>query len=151
VEGWHREPGEDNGPDQGFITEYYAAANQMTASVFVYRGGVPNISRDAAVLRGEVERTFTGMQRAVEAGAYQDVRAAGDVELTTFGENGPPAAHQRVVIETTEGTRLSETLVTTHRGFFFKVRVTINVEPTPELTHQLNALYVALGRAVVES
>lgn len=151
VAGWQRAPGEDHGPEQGFIVEYNIHG-QIAATVYVYRGGVANIQRQPAVLGAQVQTALAGMQQAQQMGRYDAVRELGPVSSTTIGStpDAPVAAHQRVMI-TREGTeRLSETYVTTHRGFFFKLRISLFVDQSAATDASLRALLDQLGAAIHE-
>jgi hypothetical protein len=151
VDGWERLPAEDGGPEEGYIATY-RLSDQAIVSVFIYRRGVPNITRDEAMLRREVEAALTGMERAVVVGRYESVVATSPVQMRRLDPRGGPplAAYQHVTIRVRGAHQVSETYVTTHRGFFFKVRVTIHVEPTPRIGAAVDRLLVALARIATE-
>jgi len=151
VAGWQRGEAQDEGPERGFIVEY-DFGGRIAATVYVYRAGVPAIRRDPALLMAQVQGALSGMRQAQQAGRYDAVRELGPASMSAIGSapNAHPAAYQRVMI-TREGTELpSETYVTTHRGFFFKLRISLFAEPSATTDRALSALLNQLAQSIHE-
>jgi hypothetical protein len=151
ADGWQKAAPEDHGPEQGVLVEY-SLGQEVVATVYIYRGGVADIRREQAILSSEVTRALDGMRRAIEAGRYQAVRAVAPVAMARLGSSAtaPPAATQQVMLTENGAEHASETWVTTHRGFFFKVRVSFFTPRNEALDASVRTLLDRLGQATHE-
>lgn len=151
VPGWTLSPPEDTGPATGYIAEYNSSQPPIALTVYVYNNNEGVIRRDPAVLQQEVRESVNGVYSAVQAGRYQAVRELdGGVVRLGRAPNAPLTFVQRLVI-TAEGTeRPSAIYITTHRGFYFKIRVTAFTGAHAEMEAAIAGLLDQLAAVVVE-
>jgi hypothetical protein len=151
VPGWTLSPPEDTGPATGYVAEYNSSQPPIALTVYVYNNNEGVIRRDPAVLQQEVRESVNAVYSAVQAGRYQAVRELdGSVVRLGRSPTAPMAFMQRLVI-TAEGTeRPSAIYITTHRGFYFKIRVTAFTGTHAEMDAAIAGLLDQLAAAIVE-
>lgn len=151
VPGWEIALPQDHGPGQGFIVDYMHRGTGVSVSIFVYNRGLGTIARDTAALTAEVREATNGVRQAVEVGRYQAMREV-QTAITRLGSapTAPVAAMQTLVITAEGAERPSSIYVTTHRGFFFKIRSTYTNGASPAADLALGELLARLGEHVRE-
>jgi hypothetical protein len=150
VPGWQRGESQDHGPDQGFVFGYDHPAG-IVATVFVYNRGLGVIQRQLPVLESEVQEAVNGVLQMVQLGRYQSARELDRGTITLSNVPGSPlAVRARLMIAQDSPERLSSIYITTHRGFFFKIRISLHREPSPEIDQIVSAFLATLASSIQE-
>jgi len=129
----------------------YRHSTGITVSIFVYNRGLGHIRREGSVLQAELQESIAGVFRAQQAGQYQSVREL-DRGMVTLGNapNGPLAARARLMVAQNAPERLSTTYITTHRGFFYKIRISYRADPVPQSEQIIQSLLTTLAATLHE-
>ncbi|MGE3636517.1 MAG: hypothetical protein AB7P00_41820 [Sandaracinaceae bacterium] len=146
---WQIDPPEDEGPGNGYFVDYMHPPTGTSVSVFVYNRGLPSITRNAASVLSEAQEAVSGVRRAVEVGRYQAMREL-DTTILPLGPAQAVTARTRMMITDGGEERASAVYVTTHRGYFLKIRVTFLRGETPEAQRAFEGLLNAIGGVISE-
>lgn len=150
VPGWQPMTPEDHGPSNGYIFGYDHPSG-ITVTIFVYNRGLGLIQRQLPALQSELGEAVSGVYQAQRAGRYQSARELDRGAGTLSPEPGSPlTAWARLMIAQDGPERMSTIYVTTHRGYFFKVRVSLRRDATPETEGLVGGLLSALSAVVRE-
>lgn len=150
VAGWQPIEAQDHGPDRGYAYGYRHPTG-ITVSIFVYNRGLGYIRRDQGVLQSELQESISGVHQARQLGRYQSAREVerGFVSLGNV-PNAPLAALGRLMVAQNSPERPSSIYITTHRGFFYKLRVSYNSDPLPQSEQLIQSLLAVLAATIHE-
>jgi hypothetical protein len=150
VPGWTRGSSQDHGPERGYIFGYDHPLG-ITATIFVYNRGLGVIQRQLPLLQAELQEALNGVNQAVQVGHYQSAREL-DRGLATLGTApvSPLTVRARLMIAQNSPERISSIYITTHRGYFFKIRLSFNQESSPQSDQIIDAFLATLATVIRE-
>ncbi len=145
VPGWVAIPRGDSGPALGLQVAYHAPDVGVVASFYIYDHDEKDVRRDDAILLRELARVATGLATAISAGIWDATREVSAPMDAAFG--GARWFRQRFAVTKEGRESFSEAWVTTHKGFYVKVRATYGGGLTEAAVTRVGVLIEAIGAA----